>query len=243
MRISQLATESGTPVATIKYYLREHLLHEGRLTSATQAQYDQTHVRRLQLIRALLGPGGLSIAATRELLGWIDDPPDSQHDLLGVAHHAVQRPAPVDVDLGPVRELLERWGWRIDPQDQTTPAALAEALHGLAAADFELPDGVLDVYAGLMRQVAETEIAGVPTDSREAVVRYVVLGTVLVEPVLLALRRLAEQDASARRFGRTRRPVPGDPTGTVPPDATVPPEATVPPTAGRPGPEWPHERS
>jgi hypothetical protein len=28
-----------------------------------------------------------------------------------------------------------------------------------------------------------------------------VLGTVLIEPLLLALRRLAEQEASARRFG------------------------------------------
>jgi hypothetical protein len=32
-------------------------------------------------------------------------------------------------------------------------------------------------------------------------VRYVVLGTVLVEPLILALRRLADQEASARRFG------------------------------------------
>jgi hypothetical protein len=32
-------------------------------------------------------------------------------------------------------------------------------------------------------------------------VRYVVLGTVLAEPLLLALRRVAEQVASAERFG------------------------------------------
>ena len=32
---------------TIKYYLREGLLHEGVRTSATQAQYDETHVARL----------------------------------------------------------------------------------------------------------------------------------------------------------------------------------------------------
>jgi len=32
-------------------------------------------------------------------------------------------------------------------------------------------------------------------------VRYVVLGTVLVEPLLLALRRLAQQSASHERFG------------------------------------------
>ena len=45
-----------------------------------------------------------------------------------------------------------------------------------------------------------------PTESAEAAVRYVVLGSVLVEPLLLALRRVAEQVASARRFGRGAAP-------------------------------------
>ncbi len=40
-----------------------------------------------------------------------------------------------------------------------------------------------------------------PTDSAAAAVRYVVLGTVLVEPLLLALRRMAQQEISGRRFG------------------------------------------
>jgi hypothetical protein len=44
------------------------------------------------------------------------------------------------------------------------------------------------------------EIDNLPTDSPAAAVRYVVLGTVLLEPVILALRRLAEEEASARRF-------------------------------------------
>ena len=29
MRISELSRESGVPVATIKFYLRERLLHDG----------------------------------------------------------------------------------------------------------------------------------------------------------------------------------------------------------------------
>jgi hypothetical protein len=52
-----------------------------------------------------------------------------------------------------------------------------------------------------MRQIAQFEIDNLPTDSPTAAVRYVVLGTVLIEPLILALRRLAEQEASARRFG------------------------------------------
>jgi DNA-binding transcriptional MerR regulator len=209
VRISQLAAETGVPVATIKFYLREHLLHDGRLTSPTQAQYDQTHVQRLQLVRALLGPGGLSVGATRELLRAIDDPPESGHDLLGVAQHALHRPVPDGVDVAGVAALIDRWGWQVERDDRDLQAELAHALNGLDDAGFALPEDGLDTYARLMSELAEMEVDRVPTDSREAAVRYVVLGTVLIEPVLLALRRLAQQDASARRFG---------PPGGAPPD-------------------------
>jgi DNA-binding transcriptional MerR regulator len=201
VKISQLAQRSNVPVATIKFYLREKLLHDGALTSPTQAQYDETHMQRLALVRALLGPAGLSVAATRELLSRIEAPPEGQHDLLGVAHNALNPPAPDDVDLARVQELMQRWGWQIDEKDRDSQAALATALKGLEAAGFQLPDGILDVYARSMAEVAEVEIANTPLDSAEAAVRYVILGTVLVEPLILALRRLAEQDASGRRFG------------------------------------------
>lgn len=200
VRISQLAAATEVPLATIKFYLREHLLHEGQLTSATQASYDDSHVRRLKLIRALLGPGGLNIATTRELLQHIKSPPESPHELLGIAHQAVLPPAADGADLTQVRDLMDRWGWRIHPDDRRTPAALAQALQGLADAGFELPEDALDDYARAMSEIATMEIEGVPVDSAEAAVRYVVLGTVLVEPLLLALRRLAQQDASTRRF-------------------------------------------
>lgn len=201
VRISQLARETEVPVATIKFYLREQLLHDGELTSPTQAQYDEGHVRRLRLIRALLGPGGLSIAATRELLDELVAPPAAQHDLLGIAHHAVNPAVPDGLDLAVTYQLMQRWGWHVDEQDHDTLAAFAHALQGLDAAGFELPEGALDLYARAMAEIAEAEVAAVPTDSAEAAVRYVVLGTVLVEPLLLALRRLAQQNASSRRFG------------------------------------------
>ncbi len=205
MRISQLAERTDVPVATIKFYLRERLLHEGELTSPTQAQYDEGHLRRLQLIRALLGPGGLSVATVREVLNHLDHPPESRHDLLGIAHHAVHRPVADGLDLDPVHDLIARWGWQIDHKDRDTLAALADALRGLETAGFTLSEARLDRYAELMAEVAKIELADLPTESLEAAVRYVVLGTVLVEPVLLALRRLAQQDASARRFGAPPR--------------------------------------
>jgi DNA-binding transcriptional MerR regulator len=171
MRISELSSQTGVPIATIKFYLREKLLPEGIRTSATQAQYDESHVARLRLIRALLGPAGLSVAAAQQVILAIERPPESLYELLGIAAAAVAGP---NVD---------------------------DALRALEEAGFELPEGALDVYLDHMRQIAQFEIDNLPTDSPTAAVRYVVLGTVLIEPLILALRRQAEQEASARRFG------------------------------------------
>ena len=59
----------------------------------------------------------------------------------------------------------------------------------------------MEVYLEHMRAIAEFEIAAVPNESAAAAVRYVVLGTVLIEPLILNLRRMAQQEESARRFG------------------------------------------
>ena len=201
MRISQLSSEAGIPVATIKYYLREGLLHDGLLSSATQASYDESHVRRLRLIRALVGGAGLSIAAVRDLLGVVDSPPESGHDLLGHAHQAVIGSEVRPVDITPVDSMLGALGWDLAGCDDAAKSSVAEALEGMRSAGFELSESTLATYARTMHEVAEAEIAGVPTESAESAVRYVVLGTVLAEPLLLALRRLAQQSASRERFG------------------------------------------
>ena len=204
MRISELAARSGVPVATIKYYLRERLLPPGSLTSATQASYDEAHVQRLRLIRALIGSAGLSIAQTRQVLQSVDSPPKSIHELLGVAAEAVSRPVAPGRPHERIHELMARWGWRVDQKDCTAHAALAEALAALDAAGFDLPEAAMESYREHMEAIAEHEVANVPTDSPESAVRYVALGTVLLEPVLLALRRMAQQEASARRFEPTQ---------------------------------------
>ena len=106
---------------------------------------------------------------------------------------------------------MRRWGWVIDEKDCDTQAELAEALDAIDSADFQVPEEVLDAYARAIAEIAELEIANMPTESAQAAVRYVVLGTVLVEPLLLAMRRLAEQNASVARFAGHDVP-----TGRVP---------------------------
>lgn len=201
MRISELSRLSGVPVATIKYYLREGLLHDGQLTSATQAQYDQSHLARLRLVRALLGAGGLSVAAAREVLDQLAHPPASMHDLLGEVQRLLGPRVDDQVDTRAAEAVIQRMGWRLKTTDPAPVRRLAAALAALDAADFTLPaDDVLD-YARAMQGLARQEVAGVPAGPSDAAVRYTVLGTILVEPLLLALRRLAQIDASARRFG------------------------------------------
>ncbi|MDX2026822.1 MerR family transcriptional regulator, partial [Microcella sp.] len=45
--MSELSATTGTPVPTLKFYLREGLLPAGERTSPNQSQYDDSHVERV----------------------------------------------------------------------------------------------------------------------------------------------------------------------------------------------------
>jgi DNA-binding transcriptional MerR regulator len=200
MRISELSAQSGVPVPTIKYYLREGLLPEGVRSSATQASYVELHLQRLRVIRALI-ESGVSVAETRKVLDALDHPPENAHDLLGAAHAAVTPTIDEQLDVTEAERLVAGLGWQPGMCDPNVLGGVARALQGLDRAGFRVADDLMAVYLDSVQRIARAEIAGVPTESTEAAVRYVVLGSVLVEPLLLALRRVAEQIASAERFG------------------------------------------
>lgn len=203
MRISELSAASGVPVATIKYYLREGLLHDGERISQTRASYDDTHVERLALVRALIGVGGLSVDAANAVLAEIAEPPDSLHDLIGAAYTRLP-PVVESDDTGHQRalELLRELGWHTAAEDCSPDVAgLDRALRAVDAAGLGLSRADLIEYGRAMEAVAGREVAATPVESLTAAVRYVVLGTVLVEPVLLSLRRLAHGELSSRLLG------------------------------------------
>ena len=89
MRISELARQSGLPVATIKFYLREGLLPPGTPISRTQAEYSDTHLERLRLIRALRDIADLPVVTVGTVLAAVDDEELPLLDLLGVTQTAV----------------------------------------------------------------------------------------------------------------------------------------------------------
>jgi DNA-binding transcriptional MerR regulator len=202
MRISALAAAVDLPLATVKYYLREGLLPPGAATSATQAEYDASHVQRLRLIRALTGPVGLSVQQARTILALVDDPGDDLYATLGRAVGALPphaEPALADdVDPYPrARAALAALGQVYDPGFPAV-AQLEAALAGAEAAGMALSHDRLLEYGRRLRQIAEVDLERMPREPRAAV-EYTVLGTALYEPVILALRRLAHQDVAARR--------------------------------------------
>lgn len=202
MRISALAAAVDLPVATVKFYLREGLLHPGVATSATQATYDEAHVRRLRLIRALMGPVGLSVQQARAILQLVDDPGDDLYATLGRAVSALPpaTDAPRDDDPDPfprARAALEALGQVYDPRFAAV-AQLESALAATEAAGMPLSEDRLLEYGRRLREIAAFDLGRLPAEPHAAV-EYTVLGTALYEPVILALRRLAHQDVAARR--------------------------------------------
>ncbi len=92
---------------------------------------------------------------------------------------------------------VERHGWEIDPADPFIDD-LARAWEACDHAALGLDEERMDRYADHVEGVAEVDVATVPADP-EGAVRHVVLGTLLVDPVLAALRRLAQQHVSVVR--------------------------------------------
>ncbi|MFF5424962.1 MULTISPECIES: MerR family transcriptional regulator [unclassified Streptomyces] len=232
MRIGELSRRTGVSVPTIKFYVREGLLPAGRLTSPNQASYEEAHVRRLRLIRALLDVGGLSVAAIREVIAAIDDPERPVHKMLGEAAARLvpryERASDGDSRAGNpaegsaavarerVEEIIAARGWRAyrgNPAGEALVAAL-QALEEVGHGRFA---EVLDVYAEAAEKVARADLEYVARNvAREDLVESVVVGTVLGDAVFESLRRLAHVDASDRLFGREGAP--GAAPGPVVPD-------------------------
>ncbi len=212
MRLSELASATGASIPTIKFYIRQGLLPPGRQASARQAEYGAAHVERIRLVRALVEVGGLSLGAVRAVLDALSGPGGAAA-AVAVAHQALG-PEPA-ADGPPHRALraLDLLGWDLGGGDGEPGRAVRQLEAALAAVESVglAPDeDRLRAYADAATAVARVDVAGVAGpgsgagDAGDGIadpVRYVVLGTILYEPLLLALRRLAQQRAFRRAGG------------------------------------------
>jgi DNA-binding transcriptional MerR regulator len=207
VRLSELSLETGLPVPTIKYYLREGLLAPGDASNSGPAEYGESHVRRARLIRALAQVGDLPLSTIASILDAIDDDSVPLHEALGVAHYALAQrgarnagspelaQARIEVDA-----FLADLGWAINA-DAPDRDELASALETLRCLGWRVGPQVFTRYAQAADKVAKWELSQNPGGSdRERAAENAVVGTVVFEAVLTALRRLAQEHHSAARF-------------------------------------------
>ncbi|MFI1621281.1 MerR family transcriptional regulator [Streptomyces lydicus] len=212
MRLAELSRRSGVSAATIKYYLREGLLPSGRQINATTAEYDEEHLRRLRLVRAMIQVGGVPVAKVREVLGHVDDDSLGRSIRLGAAMWALpQVPEPDEEDEHvqaahrEVTALLDRLGWENAKQlASVSPSyrSLVVAVAAFRRLGYDWGAEQLAPYAELMHRTAVLDLDNMETYPSEAErIEFAILGAILNEPLLQALHRLAQEEESTRRYG------------------------------------------
>ncbi|HEX8305915.1 MAG TPA: MerR family transcriptional regulator [Jatrophihabitans sp.] len=211
MRISELARQSGLPVATIKFYLREGLLPPGAPVSRTQAEYSDAHLERLRLIRALRDIADLPVATVGTVLAAVDDEELPLLDLLGVTQTAVAgaktsaSASEVGVELA--GQLLADLDWTLTT-DSPLVESLARVLDVLRGEGEPVDAESLRPWADAARAVAEVEMDHIPVEAPRAEAAHTVaVGTVIYGELLAQLRLAAQEAVSLARFGGEAEPV------------------------------------
>lgn len=205
MRMAELARRSGLSVAMVKYYLREGLLQPGKRMSVNQAVYNESHLERIRLIRALVKVAGLPLDKVREVVQVVAAEA-SVLDAMAVTQDALVGEAeaePSDTQAAQVvTQVIEARGWQCQPGSPAHAAAI-KAVGQLCAEKLTMLIDRLDDYAQAADTVGRVDVEAVGSaESLDAMIRGVVLGSVLRRPLLDALVLLAQQHY-ANIFTRT----------------------------------------
>jgi DNA-binding transcriptional MerR regulator len=213
--VSELAARAGLSTASIKFYLRQGLLRTGDPRAEKKAYYDQGHLRRLVLIRSLRELAELSVEQVKKLTQTLDRGRGKTFELVAAAVDALATPrlprtAQATRALATVRaqvhHKLELRGLTVR-KGSATLDSLAQALLGLRAFQPALDIDVLDPYLDHIVPLAQAEfaanearmvssLAGPRANfdaSPESALIGALVGTVLFEPLIVALRRIAHE--------------------------------------------------
>jgi hypothetical protein len=184
-------------------------------------EYGPDHVKRLRLIKALTTVGGLSIAATREVLVAVDEARSPAQTLKAVSY-AMSVPVgarAVTADgegtgepdaRAEVDDLITDMGWDVDG-DSPHVQGLAAVLSEMDRMGVGLPPDALISYARLANSAARLDIQRAATvDDQMALAERAATSLALSGPLLELLRRVAQEDCvrrldAARTANRRRR--------------------------------------
>ena len=192
-------------MSTVKYYLREGLVHPGERVERNQTAYDDTHVQRVRLVRALIEIGGLSIAAAKQVLSTLDSEDTSLAHTFEAAQHALAVGGASAGAAEPrartrIEELADAHGWRTSAENPGFDVA-ARALDAFSTIGFVPSGEFLDAYASAAATIARADLTALTTRTRpDLVAELMVVGTVVGDALLAGLRRLAHQDETTEHF-------------------------------------------
>jgi DNA-binding transcriptional MerR regulator len=206
MRISELSRQTGVPIATIKFYLREGLLPPGRPTGRNQAQYGEAHRRRLRFIRAFTHIGQMDLTSVRALLSAIEDDGLPMRDLFHVVNRVLFKgdPAPDDGSAtrladADVTAFLESVGWEAGP-GAPGHGRLVQVLAAMRSLGCEASIDVFKPYAEAAERLAGAELDLLSQDGEHVDRAAAVARSMLLDEALAAMRQMAQEHEVARRF-------------------------------------------
>ncbi|MGK3205355.1 MerR family transcriptional regulator [Amycolatopsis sp. MEPSY49] len=208
MRMAELSAESGVPVATVKYYLREGLLFPGERTSPNQARYSAAHVQRLRLVKALTEVGGLPLASVGAVLAAIEGDA-TPHETMGVVQQELAGTPPKVSDEAAewaaelLHGLADRHGWVWHGTEDHTIGNLIAALATAKELGHEKLADRLDEYFALAMRVAELDVEVVTgLTSFDKIIEAGLVATVLGDRIFTGLRHLAQEFVSREVLNR-----------------------------------------
>ncbi|WP_414121804.1 MerR family transcriptional regulator [Corynebacterium nuruki] len=215
MKLQELSRRTGTPVSTVKYWLREGLLHPGAKRNATTAVYDAGHVERLELITTLRQVVGLPVEQVRTVVDAVRDPDIPPAQLMGITQATVLDLPTPSSDAGPAVDpdgavtasgIIAAMGWTAGGEAAT--AALDAELRRMAdwglAPDME----TALVYARAADQVADFEMELPPLTglTRDRLALFVARGVFGYAQLLQRLLAVAQSSAALRAAGQGHPP-------------------------------------
>jgi DNA-binding transcriptional MerR regulator len=201
MLLSELADRAEVPVATVKYYVRSGLLAPGHATGPRRADYDETHLRRLRILRMLREIGGIPVSTLQQIVDAIDDPDRPSHEVLCLVSDALtetetSQDLPSDAASRElVDQALNRVGWsgvRGDAVDRAQLAALVRLLS--TEGPLGIDADILSFYVEVADQLCRAESRFVdPDQDRATTLEELVAGEAVFGQVLTLLRRMGHE--------------------------------------------------
>ncbi len=218
MKLSELAESSGASASTLKHWIRVGVLPAGTLRNKTTAVYDQQHLDRALLIRAMREKHGASLDDVRTITTVID----SNAPVVEVmnACQAFIWGTPTDVDTDPLytryraraHELMRRRGWQ--GYQGAAERGMAHALAQAAEVGLDYDVDRLMEYADAVEPLAARHVAALGPGSPDVIAARMLAVVTARARQLLAVSNLAHAAVSLRAAIER---------GDVPPGIAMPP--------------------